>query len=72
MSKLNRLGVRTTFETGSGTAYLYSLKKLEEIPWDTPKFKQKRFQPTACFSKEEKAQLVSLLAKLNAHLNEIK
>ena len=48
------------------------LKKLEEIPWDTPKFKQKRFQPTACFSKEEKAQLVSLLAKLNAHLNEIK
>lgn len=30
MSNLDRLGVRTTFDTGSGTAYLYSLKKLEE------------------------------------------
>lgn len=48
------------------------LKKYNEIPWDTPEFKKTRFQPTACFSKEEKGQLVSLLAKLNAHLDTIK
>ena len=49
-----------------------SLEKYEEVPWDTHEFKQTRFQPTGCFSKEEKTQLVSLLAKLNAHLDTIK
>ena len=48
------------------------LEKLQEVPWDTPAFRQIRFKPTACFSKEEKEQFVSLLAKLNAHLDTIK
>ena len=48
------------------------LEKYEEVPWDTPEFKKTRFQPTACFSKKEKGQLVSLLAKLNAHLDTIR
>ena len=48
------------------------LAKYREVPWDTPEFKKKRFKPTGCFSQEEKAQLVSLLAKLNAHLKRIK
>jgi DNA-binding MarR family transcriptional regulator len=47
------------------------LEKYQEVPWDTPEFKRARFQPTGCFSKEEKTQLVSLLAKLNAHLDTI-
>jgi len=48
------------------------LKKYKEVPWDTPDFQKSRFKPTACFSKEEKGQLVYLLAKLNAHLDAIK
>jgi DNA-binding MarR family transcriptional regulator len=48
------------------------LEKYDEIPWDKPEFRKTRFKPTACFSKEEMGQLVSLLAKLNAHLETIK
>ena len=48
------------------------LEKYGEVPWDTPGFRKTRFQPTACFSKEEKGRFVSLLAKLNAHLDTIK
>jgi len=48
------------------------LEKYDEIPWDSPEFRKTRFKPTACFSKEEKGQFVSLLAKLNAHLDTIK
>ncbi len=48
------------------------LEKYDEVPWDTPGFRKTRFQPTACFSKEEKSQFVTLLAKLNAHLDTIK
>jgi DNA-binding MarR family transcriptional regulator len=48
------------------------LEKFKEVPWDTPEFRKTRFKPTACFSEEEKGQLVSLLAKLNAHLETIK
>ena len=47
------------------------LEKYEEVLWDTPEFRQVRFKPTSCFSKEEKKCLVSLLAKLNAHLETI-
>jgi DNA-binding MarR family transcriptional regulator len=48
------------------------LEKYQEVPWDTPAFRQTRFQPTACFTKKEKDQLVSLLAKLNLHLDTIR
>ena len=48
------------------------LEKYEEVPWDTPEFKQTRFQPTGCFSDKEKSQLISLLAKLSAHLDTIR
>jgi DNA-binding MarR family transcriptional regulator len=48
------------------------LDKYNQVPWDTPRFRQKRFQPIACFSQEEKDRLVLLLAKLNAHLDTIK
>ena len=47
-------------------------KKYKEVSWDSPEFKQNRFQPTDCFTKDERKQLVSLLAKLNAHLEAIK
>lgn len=48
------------------------LEKYQEIPWSTPENKKSRFQPTACFSQEEKKQLKLLLAKLNAHLEKIR
>lgn len=48
------------------------LEKYQAVPWDSPTFKKDRFKPTACFTKEEKGRLVSLLTKLNAHLDTIK
>lgn len=54
------------------TLSLTGLEKYQEIPWDKATFRETRFQPTACFNKEEKVQLVSLLAKLNLHLDTIK
>jgi len=46
--------------------------KLQEIAWDQPDSKQKRFRPSSCFTRQEKEQLTKLLAKLDQHLIQLK
>jgi DNA-binding MarR family transcriptional regulator len=46
--------------------------KLNEITWEQPKFKGKRFEPFSCFTRQEKEQFTKLLAKLNQHLEQLK
>jgi DNA-binding MarR family transcriptional regulator len=46
--------------------------KLNEIVWEQPRFKGKRFEPFSCFTRQEKEQLTRLLAKLNQHLDQLK
>jgi len=46
--------------------------KLKGIAWSHLDSKEKRFQPSSCFTRQEKEQLTKLLVKLNQHLKQIK
>jgi DNA-binding MarR family transcriptional regulator len=46
--------------------------KLEEIAWEPPNSRNKKFHPVSCFTGQEREQLSHLLAKLNHHLGQLK